>query len=79
MSWTLESDDPDARGIITESPLVLVDVTTDAGVVGHGMVFTYLPAALGPTATLIENFGDMLLGLYSMEQSGFFVTRAFSG
>ena len=30
-----------ASGVVTESPLVLTDVVTDAGVRGHSMVFTY--------------------------------------
>ena len=29
-----------ASGVITESPLVLTDVLTDAGAVGHSIVFT---------------------------------------
>ena len=51
-----------ASGVVAESPLVLVDVTTDAGVVGHGMVFTYTPAALGPTADLIRNLAPLVTG-----------------
>ena len=39
-----------ASGVVAESPLVLTDVLTDAGVSGHSMVFTYTPAALQPTA-----------------------------
>jgi mandelate racemase len=38
-----------ASGEITESPLVLTDVVSDAGVRGHSMVFTYAVAALAPT------------------------------
>jgi mandelate racemase len=49
-------------GIITESPLVLTDVLTDAGVVGHSLVFTYTTAALGPTAQLIENLEAFIQG-----------------
>jgi len=45
-----------ASGVITESPLVLTDVVTDAGISGHSIVFTYTPAALKPTAELIRNF-----------------------
>lgn len=51
-----------ASGVITESPLVLTDVITDAGVSGHSMVFTYTPAALGPTAELIQNCQDLVQG-----------------
>ena len=30
-----------AGGVVAESPLVLTDVLTDDGVVGHSIVFTY--------------------------------------
>ncbi len=51
-----------ASGTITESPLVLTDVLTDAGVSGHSMIFTYTPAALGPTAELIANLEPLVVG-----------------
>lgn len=51
-----------ASGIITESPLVLVDITTDERTVGCGMVFTYATAALKPTAELIQNLEPLLKG-----------------
>lgn len=51
-----------ASGVITESPLVLTDVVTDAGVAGHSIVFTYTPAALKPTAELIRNLEPLLTG-----------------
>ncbi len=51
-----------ASGVITESPLVLTDVLTDAGVIGHSMVFTYTPAALKPTAELIQNLEALVQG-----------------
>ena len=44
-----------ASGVVTESPLVLTDVITDTGISGHSIVFTYTPAALKPTAELIQN------------------------
>jgi mandelate racemase len=44
-----------ASGTISESPLVLTDVTTEDGTVGHSMIFTYAVAALKPTADLIKN------------------------
>src|SRR5262249_34356191 len=47
---------------VTESPLVLTDVITDAGVSGHSMVFTYTAAALGPTAELIRNIEPLVKG-----------------
>jgi len=51
-----------ASGTITESPLVLVDATTDSGVTGHGLVFTYTTAALEPTAELIRNIAPLIEG-----------------
>jgi mandelate racemase len=51
-----------AGGTISESPLVLTDVTTDEGIVGHGMVFTYTRSALGPTAELIRNLESLIQG-----------------
>ncbi len=51
-----------ASGVITESPLVLTDVMTDAGVVGHSVVFTYTVAALKPTADLISNLEPLVKG-----------------
>jgi mandelate racemase len=41
---------------------VLVDVITDQGVVGHGIVFTYTAAALKPVADLTQNLGPLLEG-----------------
>lgn len=49
-----------ASGVITESPLVLTDIVTDAGINGHSIVFTYTPAALKPTAELIQNFEALI-------------------
>src|SRR5437899_11658593 len=51
-----------ASGVITESPLVLTDVLTDTGISGHSMVFTYMPAALKPTAELIQNCETLVKG-----------------
>lgn len=51
-----------ASGTVAESPLVLVDAVTDEGVEGHGIVFTYTPAALAPTAKLIENLALLVEG-----------------
>jgi mandelate racemase len=51
-----------ASGTITESPLVLTDVITEDGVVGHSMVFTYTMAALKPTAELIKNLESLITG-----------------
>jgi mandelate racemase len=51
-----------ASGVITESPLVLTDIITNTGIDGHSMVFTYTPAALKPTAQLIQNFEALVQG-----------------
>src|SRR5262249_5802428 len=49
-------------GVVSESPLVLTDVTTEDGVVGSSMVFTYTSAALKPTADLIQNLEGLVRG-----------------
>src|SRR5438876_7466690 len=51
-----------ASGVITESPLVLVDAITDEGIAGHGIVFTYTSAALRPLADLIVNMEPLVNG-----------------
>ena len=51
-----------ASGVITESPLVLTDILTDTGIIGHSIVFTYTLAALKPTAELIQNFEALVQG-----------------
>jgi mandelate racemase len=51
-----------SSGVITESPLILLDVLTDAGISGHSMVFTYTSAALKPTADLIRNIESLVRG-----------------
>jgi len=51
-----------ASGVVSESPLVLCDITTDEGVMGHSMTFTYTPAALKPTADLIANLAPLVEG-----------------
>ena len=51
-----------ASGVITESPLVLTDILTDTGISGNSIVFTYTPAALKPTAELIQNFEALVQG-----------------
>jgi mandelate racemase len=51
-----------ASGVITESPLVLVDLETASGLVGHGFVFTYTAAALAPVADLVRNLEALVQG-----------------
>jgi mandelate racemase len=51
-----------AGGTVSESPLVLTDITTEDGVVGHSVVFTYTAAALRPTGDLIRNLEPLITG-----------------
>jgi len=51
-----------ASGVVAESPLVLADITTDAGVTGHSITFTYTPAALKPVADLMTNLAPLIEG-----------------
>jgi mandelate racemase len=51
-----------ASGVVAESALVLTDITTDEGVVGHSMTFTYTAAVLKPTTELICNLGPLIAG-----------------
>ena len=51
-----------ASGTIVESPLVLTDVTTDQGVVGHSYVFCYTPLALKPVALLLKSLEALIAG-----------------
>src|SRR4051794_32114495 len=51
-----------ASGVVSESPLVLTDVVTDAGVTGRSITFTYTAAALGPTADLVRNIEPLIVG-----------------
>jgi mandelate racemase len=58
----LETPHVTASGVLTESPLVLTDVHTDSGTVGHSMVFTYNRVALKPTADLVRNLEPLVSG-----------------
>jgi mandelate racemase len=51
-----------ASGTISESPLVLTDAVLDDGIIGHSIVFAYMPAALKPLADLIRNFEPLIKG-----------------
>jgi mandelate racemase len=51
-----------AGGTVAESPLVLTDVLTEDGTVGHSIVFTYTAAALVPTAELVRNLEPLVVG-----------------
>lgn len=51
-----------AGGVVSESPLVLTDIVTEDGCVGHSIVFTYTRAALKPTADLILGLEPLVIG-----------------
>jgi|SRR5579883_683257 len=51
-----------AGGVVAESPLILTDAITEDGVVGHSILFTYTPVALGPTVDLIRNCEPLIKG-----------------
>ncbi len=50
-----------ASGTIEASPLVLTDITTDSGVVGHSYIFCYTEIALQPTAQLVKGLAALLI------------------
>jgi mandelate racemase len=51
-----------ASGVVSESPLVLTDITLDDGTIGHSVVFTYTAPVLEPTAALVRNFESLVKG-----------------
>lgn len=51
-----------ASGTVFTAPLVLLDLFTQEGIVGRSYIFTYSPAALLPTARLVQNMADMIVG-----------------
>ena len=51
-----------AVGAVRSAPLVLMDLHTQQGVTGRAYVFTYTPAALGPTAAMAANLAPLVAG-----------------
>jgi len=51
-----------ASGTITESPIVLTDLLTEEGVIGHSYVFTYGAMALRSTALLVKAMEPLITG-----------------
>ncbi|CAA7611394.1 Mandelate racemase [Candidatus Terasakiella magnetica] len=49
-------------GTVATAPLVLIDIATDAGIVGRAYVFTYTPLALAATRDLLIALGTVLAG-----------------
>src|ERR1700761_6107976 len=51
-----------AAGTLGVTPLVLIDIFTEEGVIGRSYVRCYAPEALGPLAALIRNLAPILSG-----------------
>src|SRR3954464_14725514 len=51
-----------AFGVIRSAPLVLIDVETDQGIIGHSYIFAYTRLTLMPLVRLIEDIGTELVG-----------------
>jgi mandelate racemase len=51
-----------STGAITVAPLLLIDLQTDAGIVGRSYLFGLMPQNLKPLAALVELMGEMLKG-----------------
>lgn len=51
-----------ASGALSEAPLVLVDLETDAGVTGHAYLMAYSHLALRPLAALVGNLSEVVAG-----------------
>ena len=51
-----------ASGVVAVSPLVLLTVATDAGVLGHSITFSYSPAAHKPLGDLMKNLEPLAVG-----------------
>jgi L-alanine-DL-glutamate epimerase-like enolase superfamily enzyme len=51
-----------AFGVIQAAPLVLIDVSTDQGVIGRSYIFAYTSLTLKPLVHLIEEIGRDLTG-----------------
>ncbi|MGY3623154.1 mandelate racemase [Bradyrhizobium sp. USDA 3686] len=51
-----------ASGRVPVAPLVLIDLETDAGMIGSSYIFTYTPVALKPTAELVRGMEVVIKG-----------------
>jgi mandelate racemase len=51
-----------ASGHVSEAPLLLIDLTTDTGVVGHAYLFGYHAFTLAPLRELVLAFAGMIEG-----------------
>jgi mandelate racemase len=51
-----------ASGHVTRAPLVLIDLTTDEGVVGRAYLFGYQTFTLEPLRELVQKLGEVISG-----------------
>lgn len=51
-----------ASGTVNTAPLILLDIITDAGIIGHAYIFGYTPVALRPLLALCDEIEPMILG-----------------
>ncbi|WP_341318736.1 enolase C-terminal domain-like protein [Paraburkholderia sp. IMGN_8] len=51
-----------ASGVMASAPLVLVDIGTEGGCVGHAYIFTYTPTVLPAVTRLLEDVSRLLIG-----------------
>ncbi|MCE0762378.1 mandelate racemase [Pseudonocardia kujensis] len=51
-----------AAGEVPVAPLVLIDVTTSDGIVGHAYLFCYTPSVLPALTSLVEELGAAVVG-----------------
>lgn len=51
-----------AKGSIPNSPLVLIDIETSGGIIGHAYVIAYMPQMLKPLAAIMDEISDMVVG-----------------
>jgi mandelate racemase len=58
-----------ASGEVPTAPLVLIDVTTDDGVVGHAYLFCYTPLVLTALTSLVTELGAAVVGTPSAPRS----------
>jgi mandelate racemase len=50
-------------GTVEKVPLALIDIARSDGIVGRTYLFCYTPPALKPTCALLQEFGDLIVGL----------------
>ncbi|MBV8300053.1 MAG: hypothetical protein JO083_10975, partial [Candidatus Eremiobacteraeota bacterium] len=62
LDLTLQKPVETASGVMRSAPLVLIDLTSDEGIVGKSYVRCYTPVGLKPLVTLIENLEPLLKG-----------------